>query len=81
MAPIRSIDEKSDLDHPEAVALETKSQGSSDSPTWTVAEETAVRRKLDWQLVPAVTILYLLCFLDRYGYLGTLAYHCVVLIK
>ncbi|KAI0377979.1 MFS general substrate transporter [Hypomontagnella monticulosa] len=64
MGAIRNVDEKS-LELPEAVALETKSEGSSDVPSWTVAEETAVRRKLDWQLVPTVTILYLLCFLDR----------------
>lgn len=33
--------------------------------TWTVEEETKVRHKLDWQIVPMVTILYLMCFLDR----------------
>ncbi|KAK4124671.1 MFS general substrate transporter [Parathielavia appendiculata] len=32
---------------------------------WTEAEETAVRRKIDWHLVPIVTLLYMLCFLDR----------------
>ncbi|ORY71807.1 major facilitator superfamily domain-containing protein [Pseudomassariella vexata] len=32
---------------------------------WTVEEEAAVRRKLDWQVVPTVTVLYMLCFLDR----------------
>ncbi|KAG8627338.1 hypothetical protein KVT40_004821 [Elsinoe batatas] len=29
-------------------------------PEWTVEEETAVRRKLDWHLVPLMTALYLL---------------------
>lgn len=33
--------------------------------TWTEEEETRVRHKLDWQIVPLVTLLYLLCFLDR----------------
>lgn len=33
--------------------------------TWTEEEETHVRRKLDWQIVPVCTILYLMCFLDR----------------
>ena len=33
--------------------------------TWTVEEETAVRRKLDKVIVPLTTFLYLLCFLDR----------------
>ncbi|KAK1985843.1 major facilitator superfamily transporter [Colletotrichum cereale] len=39
-----------------------------ESPTpleWTEDEERAVRRKLDWHTVPLVTLLYLLCFLDR----------------
>lgn len=38
---------------------------STDSPpygevTWTEAEETRVRRKLDLQIVPMVTVLYLM---------------------
>lgn len=65
MAAIQSLHEKSDSDQPDAVVLETKSEGSSEAPGWSVAEEAAVRRKLDWQIVPMVTILYLLCFLDR----------------
>lgn len=65
MAAIRSLHEKSDSEQPEAVVLETKSEGSSEALGWTTEEETAVRRKLDWQLVPTVTVLYLLCFLDR----------------
>ncbi|KAI1390739.1 MFS general substrate transporter [Hypoxylon trugodes] len=65
MAPIRTIDEKSDGEQPDAVVVETKSDRSSDAPSWTVEEETIVRRKLDWQIVPTVTLLYLLCFLDR----------------
>lgn len=28
--------------------------------TWTEEEETRVRRKLDWQIVPMVTVLYLM---------------------
>jgi hypothetical protein len=32
----------------------------------TEEEERAVRRKLDRVIVPLTTILYLLCFLDRY---------------
>jgi adenylosuccinate synthase len=34
--------------------------------TWTPEEETKVRRKLDRVIVPLTTLLYLLCFLDRY---------------
>lgn len=43
------------------------SQGSESAGefTWTVEEETVVRRKLDKVIVPLTTFLYLLCFLDR----------------
>ena len=30
--------------------------------TWTEEEETRVRRKLDWQVVPMVTVLYLMWY-------------------
>ncbi|KAI1814692.1 MFS general substrate transporter [Poronia punctata] len=60
-----SDDEKKHASLPEAVMLEDKVSESLDSPGWTVEEETRVRRKLDRQLVPMVTLLYLLCFLDR----------------
>jgi hypothetical protein len=33
--------------------------------TWTDDEERKIRRKLDFRVVPLVTLLYLLCFLDR----------------
>ncbi|KAK3396863.1 major facilitator superfamily domain-containing protein [Sordaria brevicollis] len=33
--------------------------------TWTDEEEKAIRRKIDWHCVPIVTVLYMLCFLDR----------------
>jgi len=32
---------------------------------WSEEEETAIRRKIDWHTVPLVTLLYMLCFLDR----------------
>ncbi|KAK3386698.1 major facilitator superfamily domain-containing protein [Podospora didyma] len=32
---------------------------------WTEEEETAIRRRIDWHTVPLVTLLYMLCFLDR----------------
>lgn len=43
----------------------TSSDENIDDVTWTEAEEKVVRNKLDWQIVPMVTVLYLLCFLDR----------------
>ncbi|KAF2732798.1 MFS general substrate transporter [Polyplosphaeria fusca] len=41
------------------------SDQSAEEFTWTKEEETAVRRKLDYYIVPLTTFLYLLCFLDR----------------
>jgi len=32
---------------------------------WTVAEETAVRRKFDMVVTPLCTVLYLCCAVDR----------------
>jgi sugar phosphate permease len=32
---------------------------------WTEEEERALRRRIDWHTVPLVTVLYMLCFLDR----------------
>ncbi|KAI1201152.1 major facilitator superfamily domain-containing protein [Nemania serpens] len=65
MATALEIDEKLQASLPEAVMCEDKSSVSAESPSWTVEEETVIRRKLDRQLVPMLTILYLLCFLDR----------------
>lgn len=32
---------------------------------WTVEEETAIRRKFDFTITPLVTLLYMLCAIDR----------------
>lgn len=32
---------------------------------WTLEEEKAVRRKLDYHIVPLMAVLYMLCFIDR----------------
>lgn len=42
------------------------SHETSDIDEWTAAEEKALVAKLDRRIVPLVTVLYLLCFLDRY---------------
>lgn len=42
-------------------AIEAKTDLSLEAEvTWTEEEETRVRRKLDWQIVPMVTVLYLM---------------------
>ena len=33
--------------------------------TWTPAEEKALLRKMDLHILPGLSLLYLLCFLDR----------------
>lgn len=58
--------EKTQFDHYQAEQpASDRSSGDVLDSAWTEAEERAVRRKLDWHLVPVVTLLYLLCFLDR----------------
>jgi len=64
----KSVDMSSS--HEKAVAtdakhLEEQSHSSDEEITWTEAEEASIRHKLDWQIVPIVTLMYLLCFLDR----------------
>ena len=39
---------------------------SSMEPEWTPEEETAIRRKFDFTITPLVTVLYMLCAIDRY---------------
>lgn len=39
--------------------------GSHDGISWTAEEEARVVRKIDWHLLPGLTLLYLLSFLDR----------------
>ncbi len=51
------------LDHVELNS--DKSFESHEELEWTAAEEATVRRKLDVHIVPLVTLLYLLCFIDR----------------
>lgn len=66
--------EKTDFKHPAEFVDRWASPTSSEDKTtiaapagltWDEAEETRIRRKLDGRIVPLVTILYLLCFLDR----------------
>ncbi|KAK3072786.1 hypothetical protein LTR53_006202 [Teratosphaeriaceae sp. CCFEE 6253] len=65
--------EQTKFDLPDVRHLEVPSKASSEklelseaeSLTWDDEEETRIRRKLDWNVVPLVTLLYLLCFIDR----------------
>lgn len=34
-------------------------------PDWTLEEEAAIRRKFDFTITPLVTLLYMLCAIDR----------------
>jgi hypothetical protein len=65
--------EKQDFSDPNQREIHSASPSSSDKEgrsereglTWTDEEERKIRRKLDFRVVPLVTLLYLLCFLDR----------------
>lgn len=65
---------KNDFSDPNQREINSASPSSSDKHefdgergdlTWTEDEERKIRRKLDFRVVPLVTLLYLLCFLDR----------------
>jgi hypothetical protein len=68
-----SMMEKNDFSDPNQREIHSASPSSSDKEgrnereglTWTDDEERKIRRKLDFRVVPLVTLLYLLCFLDR----------------
>ena len=65
--------EKKDFSDPNQREIHSASPSSSNKEersareglTWTDDEEKKIRRKLDFRVVPLVTLLYLLCFLDR----------------
>jgi hypothetical protein len=38
-----------------------KSDSELEGLTWTEEEETAIRHKIDWHVVPLVTVLYMFC--------------------
>ena len=46
--------------------LDEKYETVSDGELWSAEEEACVRRRLDWRLIPLLTVLYLLCFTDRW---------------
>jgi hypothetical protein len=50
---------------PPSYTSDKQEQDGNADLTWTDDEEKKIRRKLDFRLVPIVTVLYLLCFLDR----------------
>jgi hypothetical protein len=56
-------------DNFEATAADASSLEStlaSGTPVeYTAQEEKQVLRRIDWQLLPGLAVLYLLCFLDR----------------
>ena len=65
---------KNDFSDPAQREINSASPTSSDKHeldgergdlVWTDDEEKRIRRKLDFRIVPLVTLLYLLCFLDR----------------
>ena len=51
--------------HKEVNPSKSEDSDNSEEITWTENEEKRIRNKIDWHVVPLVTFLYLLCFLDR----------------
>ena len=49
---------------PDAASLES-TLASGTPVEYTVQEEKQVLRRIDWYLLPGLSVLYLLCFLDR----------------
>ena len=47
------------------VSTSFSSTAGSGSVEWSQEEEKALVRKFDWRMLPGLSILYLLCFLDR----------------
>ncbi|KAK6366244.1 hypothetical protein LTS17_010750 [Exophiala oligosperma] len=62
--PITTL-KASEFDHLEVDPIKSEGSGISDEVDWTEEDETRIRRKIDRRIVPLVTVLYLLCFLDR----------------
>jgi hypothetical protein len=54
--------EKTSFEHYHDVHVLEEPHDEFGEPVWTEDEERAVRRSLDWHIVPVVTLLYLLCF-------------------
>ena len=49
-------------------AVETSRAASPPDPekvTWTPDEEKSLLRRIDFRILPGLSVLYLLCFLDR----------------
>ncbi|KAF2716611.1 retrograde regulation protein 2 [Polychaeton citri CBS 116435] len=69
MTSHRFQDEKLDLDaaieHFETVEKQTSGVDASDLPAYDDKEAKRILRKVDYRLVPMLTLLYLLAFLDR----------------
>ena len=55
------------------IDVELVENGSGSGTTWSEAEEKAVRRKLDFNLVPVLTLMYLVCFVSFHRSSATLS--------
>ena len=60
-AKMQELMSKPDFDHFHSTELIYRFD-SGEEPSWTEDEEREVRRRIDWRVVPLVTVLYLLCF-------------------
>lgn len=54
------------MDEKPEKTISSRASGES-AKQWSEEEERAVRRKMDVRLLPLLTSLYLVCFIDRFG--------------
>jgi hypothetical protein len=64
MSIMDNLDQKLITGKAEASASFSSTAGSG-NVGWSREEEEALVRKFDWRILPGLSILYLLCFLDR----------------
>jgi len=61
------------MDNPDQNLLPSKAEASTSFSStagygnvgWSQEEEKAIVRKFDWRILPGLSVLYFLCFLDR----------------
>ena len=57
-----------DLDHEKGEIFKEIENVGSEAPFYSLEEEKALVRKIDWVLLPMVWIMYLLSYMDRTKY-------------
>ena len=59
------LNEKIQVPEPEISRMSSPLGGNPAKISWTPNEEKALLRRIDLRILPGLSLLYLLCFLDR----------------